>query len=141
LCVVEIVIGVFTVASEVLGNLHRNRKQHIVFIKKHGALKTTRVGSTCENVGGSVIFVARNGESYVRLFVLIIIIRTAKAEGIDIETVEAVERVVAYEGTVAIVYVYKEVFLGQGVSFCLCFCAANGKITREEKRFIKQLIK
>lgn len=27
------------------------------------------------------------------------------------------------------------------VSFCLCFCAANGKITREEKRFIKQLIK
>ena len=27
------------------------------------------------------------------------------------------------------------------VSFCLCFCAANGKITRDEKKFIKQLIK
>lgn len=27
------------------------------------------------------------------------------------------------------------------VSFCLCFCAANGKITGDEKRFIKKLIK
>lgn len=27
------------------------------------------------------------------------------------------------------------------VSFCLCFCAANGKIDGKEKRFIKKLIK
>ena len=27
------------------------------------------------------------------------------------------------------------------ISFCLCFCAANGKITRGEKKFLKRLIK
>lgn len=27
------------------------------------------------------------------------------------------------------------------VSFCLCFCAANGKIERREKKFLKSLIK
>lgn len=27
------------------------------------------------------------------------------------------------------------------ISFCLCFCAANGKIDGKEKRFIKKLIK
>lgn len=27
------------------------------------------------------------------------------------------------------------------VSFCLCFCAANGKISGREKRFIKKLLK
>ena len=27
------------------------------------------------------------------------------------------------------------------ISFCLCFCAANGKIDGKEKRFIKNLIK
>ena len=27
------------------------------------------------------------------------------------------------------------------ISFCLCFCAANGKICRREKKFLKRLIK
>ncbi len=27
------------------------------------------------------------------------------------------------------------------VSFCLCFCSANGKITHKEKKFLKKLIK
>ena len=27
------------------------------------------------------------------------------------------------------------------ISFCLCFCAANGKITRREKKFLKRLVK
>ncbi len=27
------------------------------------------------------------------------------------------------------------------VSFCLCFCSANGRITRREKKFLKSLIK